>query len=462
MTFQEENNNLLKFILNASFLKPWSDIEYKNSLQKNTRVGSLELYVTAACGQNCEYCYLIKNGDKLYPKELRKKETILKNTQILANYILDKLPLLPRIDIFSGEIVGEPLFFEILDILLDCKAKGAGFGSIVIPSNFSFIHSEEKTLKVEEYIEKAKQLNVNLVFSASIDGYVLEDKTRPQKIYKARDEEFYDKTFAFCKKYHYCFHPMISAYGIDDWIENYKWWIEKCEQYDIPILKNVMTLEVRNDDWTDYKIQKYLEFLEFYFQYHLNNTFEGLPRRMALQLIGKLGENFGYTNLLLSEKIQIPSCSIGYQMTVRLGDLAIAPCHRLSYDDFLYGKFIVKDEKIVDVEAYNPFIATKILLSNQRKSHHGCDVCWNKDTCIKGCFGSQKENTDEIFMPVESVCNLLKAKTKKILELYDNFGVIEELKKLKTNPTIPEELIDEYLTMIEKIKKGIDTDPYFN
>ena len=37
----------------------------------------------------------------------------------------------------------------------------------------------------------------------------------------------------------------------------------------------------------------------------------------------------------------------------------------------MYGKFVVENDEIVDMEANNPVIATKILLSNQRKSHQG-------------------------------------------------------------------------------------------
>lgn len=462
MTFQEENNNLLKFILNSTFLKPWKDKDFFDSLQKNTRTNTLELYVTTDCNQNCEYCYLQKFSDKLYPKTFRNSKLILENLEILLDHVANKLPYLTDIDIFSGEIVGEPLFFEILDRLALYKDRGANYNRIMVPSNFSFILSDEKTKKVKEYIEFLKGKGIDLLFSASVDGYVLEDDTRPLRNGKKRDEDFYNKVFQFCKKYNFCFHPMISAYGIEKWIENYKWWIEKSKEYDFEVLERVMTLEVRNDEWTEEKIKSYQDFLKFYFYHHFEHYFSNDPRKLALQFLGKNNNPLGYYNLLLVEQIQIPSCSISYHFTVRLGDLAIVPCHRLSYDEFAYGKFIVEDGKIVDVEAANPLIATKILLGNQRKNHHGCDTCWNKNTCIKGCFGAQYEGGQEVFMPLESVCNLLKTKTKTLIELYEENGIIEAIKELKTNPTVEDSLVEEMLKIIEDIKLGIEEDSYFN
>jgi len=39
---------------------------------------------------------------------------------------------------------------------------------------------------------------------------------------------------------------------------------------------------------------------------------------------------------------------------VRLGDLAICPCHRQAYDEYLYGHFVVENNRITGIKANNP------------------------------------------------------------------------------------------------------------
>lgn len=437
MSFQSENNNLIKFILNSALLKGWSDSSFISNLSNNSRLSSLELYVTADCNQKCEYCYLNQHGDKLYPPEFRSPELILNNLEMLLSFATKRWTNLTNMDIFSGEIVGTDLFFKILDRILYYKKQGASYINIVVPSNFSFILSEIQTKKVQQYIDLFKENDLNLALSASIDGFLIEDKTRPLNSTLIRDEGFYNRVFEFVVKNGYCLHPMISPNSIEYWIDNYKWFLDKCEEYGIDCLDRVMTLEVRNSGWTPEKIEHYIRFLDFYTNYHFEHKYHNSPIHFAKSILGLANDLHGYVNFTLLDAIQFPSCSIAYQLTVRLGDLAIAPCHRTAYPELLYGKFVVQDNKIVDIEANNPAIATKILLANQRKVHHGCDTCWNVNSCIRGCFGAQYEYNQEIFMPLEDVCDLLKAKTKFLYEFYHSKGITTEIETLnKEDPSV--------------------------
>lgn len=453
-TVQTENNNLLKFILNASFFKGWQDKSYVSDMLTNTRKSSLELYITSDCNQKCEYCYLQKHGDQLYPKEIRDTKLILHNLDILLKFVTKRWTNLEHMDIFSGEIVGTPLFFEILDKILYYKQQGASYNAIVVPSNFSFMSSESMMNKVQEYIDTFQKHGIRLALSASLDGLLIEEETRPLKDKFSRDEAFYDRVFRFCVDNHFCFHPMISAFSIEKWIDNYKWFIEKCKQYDMNILDRVMTLEVRNNDWTPEKIGHYRKFIEFYCEHHFETYFGGSADTFARSTLGLSNECYGYTNFLLLDAVQIPTCSVSYQLTVRLGNLSIAPCHRTSYPELLYGKFIVKDDEIVDIEASNPVLATKILFSNQRKSHHGCDTCWNINSCIRGCFGAQYEYGDEIFMPLHRVCNLLKTKTSVLVNFYRSRGIIDSIEKMLNSKN--GEYLKIYLEKFHEIENGIE------
>ena len=180
------------------------------------------------------------------------------------------------------------------------------------------------------------------------------------------------------------------------------------------------------------------------------------PLEFAKSSLGILSEQRGYTNFLMLDAVQIPTCSVGYQLTVRLGDLAICPCHRTAYPETQYGSFVVEDDHIVDIHANNPVIASKILLSNQRKSHHGCDTCWNVNSCIRGCFGAQLEYGQEMFFPIEAVCNMLKAKTKCLLRVYEELGIIDALSRISTDDVSNVYKCQSYMNVLNSLKAHKD------
>ena len=62
---------------------------------------------------------------------------------------------------------------------------------------------------------------------------------------------------------------MLSAYGIDYFKQNFTWFKDKINEYNlydkdkpISIYNAIMFLEVRNDDWTEEKLYKYIDCLE--------------------------------------------------------------------------------------------------------------------------------------------------------------------------------------------------------
>ena len=104
MSYRLENSHLLKNILNASFLKGWSNKNFNTKLDAEYKESSLELYVTSDCGQNCSYCYLQQYKDRIYPSAIRNRSTILQNLRIIMNSVVHDWPNLKKIDIFSGEL----------------------------------------------------------------------------------------------------------------------------------------------------------------------------------------------------------------------------------------------------------------------------------------------------------------------------------------------------------------------
>lgn len=426
-TFNRENDELLQFVLDARYFNI-----YKEPLTaKNKNIAQLELFITSYCNLKCTYCYLNKYRDKLSPNA-KKTDVILNNLRILLDHFLKEGYSFTDIDLFSGEIWGDPLGNGVIDLLEEYIKKGLVIKNIMVPTNFTFILYPEKTELVEGYIKRMSDIGTCLQLSASIDGKMLEDETRPFKANgKTRDDEYYDKVFSFCKKYGFLFHPMVAAHGIEKWVDNYNWYMDMLEKHGFENpMDCAMMLEVRNDDWTPEAIQEYLKFIDYLINYRFKKLGNSVKEfaTFLFNLDQRVASGYLPYTIPLSENIM--PCTVQNQLTVRLGDLALVPCHRMAYDNFVFGKYRVENEEIVGIEAINPQMAVKVMLSNPSNSIHGCDNCTYNKMCMKGCFGAQFEYGEELFMPLKSVCNLFKAKYDFLLDRYAQMGVFEEIEKL--------------------------------
>lgn len=447
-TFEQENDELLKYLLDKRFFEVWEEGS-DNTLWKAT---NLELFITSTCNLKCEYCYLNRFEDKLYPKENRKPKDILNNLKILFNWFSEKNFYFHNIDLFSGEIWHTHFGFDVFDVILNGIYNGVQIDSITIPTNCSFLMEDKTMHKMQHYINLFDKLGTRLTISCSIEGKMLEEETRSFKDENQNDKRndlFYEKLFAFCKRNNYLFHPMVAAANVDKWIDNLKWYRKQLQDINYYDLGTIMMLEVRNDDWNEESIKNLLKFFDFEINEHLkmvNNDIE----TFANDILGKGGDssNIGYINyaLVLSES-QAP-CSIPTTLTIRVGDLAIPPCHRLAYDKFIYGKFEVdNDNKITDIKANNPQMAIRILASNNKLAHHKCDSCKYNIFCMGGCFGSQYESSQDPFMPAESVCDMFKAKYDYLIDKYEELGVFKYWEK------IPK--YDPYYEIAQEMLKGV-------
>ena len=177
-TFQDEQNELFYSLIYNNYYKYWSGKEKINS-KFIYDIPSLELQITPVCNKSCEYCYLVKYGDELYPKEIRNQDVILNNISILLDYYKFKGFKLPRVDLFSGEIWHTDFGLKVLTTILAKIKLGLNIKQIIIPSNFSFINYDDKIKQIEWLIEEFKKEECNLIFSASIDGKFSENMIRP-------------------------------------------------------------------------------------------------------------------------------------------------------------------------------------------------------------------------------------------------------------------------------------------
>ena len=93
---------------------------------------------------------------------------------------------------------------------------------LIPPSNCSFLLNETATKTINTFIDSFDYYGTRLVFSASVDGPLLEEDNRSFKNESKnilRDDSFYDTLFTWCKKHNYGFHPMVNPYSIEKWPE---------------------------------------------------------------------------------------------------------------------------------------------------------------------------------------------------------------------------------------------------
>lgn len=454
--YNKENSILFNYIVNKNFFDVWKEKDRKES---NFNLKTLELYITSDCNLKCTYCYLNNFGDSLYPKEIRNCNQIIHNISLLLDFIIANKFYISTLDIFSGEIWHTDFGIEILDCIYNHIKKHRFTKKIVIPTNGTFIGFEKFKYKISYFVEEFKKLDVKLILSFSVDGYILDDITRPSK--SDRDlNNFYDSLFEFCVSHegNFGFHPMVSAFGSEYLIDNFKWWSKQLNKFNLPEAGAYMSLEVRNDDWDENSLNNYKEFTIWKFKHFLNGVFNNDKKEM-LKFVFRLNKNYKNNQLSIIKAGNKMNCSIQHSLVIRCGDLAIVPCHRLSYNHLILGKFIVNNGKIVGINGLNPELALRIWGCNPNTSMPKCDSCIYQKICPKGCFGSQYEHSYELFTPIECVCKLYKTKFHTIIDLCDEYKIFEEIKKLETDTEIS--VSNTYMKYINDIKNTKEWRDYY-
>ena len=112
-TFQEEEKELFETYLDTYVFPTQS------TLPNKIIIGSpIELIIKPQCNQKCEYCYIYKHGDDLYPVEERiSDDEILNHLDSFLDYVFNKRQVFIKDwELFAGDIYGNGLIYKILDI----------------------------------------------------------------------------------------------------------------------------------------------------------------------------------------------------------------------------------------------------------------------------------------------------------------------------------------------------------
>ena len=431
MSIQNENDKILENYLNKKFL-------HSNLVSTQ----NIELIIRPECNQKCEYCYIVKYGEELYPLNSRlDKKGLLKNIDMLLEYFLVEQKVTTTTwDIFAGDLFYDDIWFDIIDLFY--KYYSADYYQneflknnrvrIILPTNFSFVRDDNKIKRFEEQYEKMLSLGIRIHLSYSTDGlYATESREKTDL-----NQDWFDKTLSFCAKHGFGVHPMVSYENIHNYIENYQWWIENMAKHfnDPDFMWSPMFLQVRNDGWTTETIEKYIELLNYMIDFRLE-LFDGDLQKFAEHLGQGDSDEYllksPYSDLIrllaTSKTNNSINCSLPNTLTINCANLKISPCHRLTYNSLAGGQFQVQDDKIIGIKSLPGLSSYLNIMEHNRFLRPDCIQCEVKDFCMQGCLGAQFEYSGDPFKAVPSVCRFLKTSYGFLIKKYFDIGVMDIL-----------------------------------
>lgn len=377
------------------------------------KILGLEIILTSACNTKCDYCYYKNFSDFLNPVSICGEDILYENTFKLLSWMKEHSYSPYQIDIFSGEFFNMKSWDKILQLLLDNTQS-----SIMIPTNTTFLFDEEKTNKIEEFLNNYRH---RLYLSLSVDGKYLDNDSRPLRSGKKYDDAFYDKMFKFGAKWNLNYHPMISKVHIDKWIDNYKWYIENiCKYYkttELDAVSRIYLLEVRNPDWTHEDLSFLENFIYFLIRYVKNlcgNT---------LNFINFLRNpsNCNILSSIYAKNYRGLGCSFSNTLAIRMSDMTLVPCHRTSYDGLNAGILNLDSTGKFSVNIENPmnWIFSHVF---EPKNTSKCQYCEINKLCNYPCLGVNFEVNRDMYIPVETVCMLEYIKVRSIIKGLNDVG----------------------------------------
>ena len=419
--YEQEDEIVALDFLDRYFYKRW-----KYDLDPGPVKPGLELIISPYCNQACKYCYWVKYQKGIFPDAIYNIEKTKENLLLILKW-LDHNQFNPSFDIFSGEIFAQQIGFDCLNIIYEYEKNVDPrwrVPSVMIPTNFSWVTNEKLYKQVEELQHKFESININFTLSASFDGYY-EEVNRPfsnkldLEINKPiLNDEYYNKLFEAASTLSTGLHPMVYSEHMDKWIDNFLWFQDMMEKYNIP-WDNLYLLEVRNDNWDVNSIHEMQKFLEFLYEW-LNNKFEG-DTDCLYNFIIKNGFN------ILNEPIGRISrgmpCSIQSEFFIRLSDLKMYPCHRLGYEQFHYGTWEpTNDESVLKFIPENVSMMLTIYGLHHRCLNY-CVECPINHLCIGPCLGSNYESNHNFMTPSPTVCALKHAMAETTVKMLMKYNI---------------------------------------
>jgi len=138
---------------------------------------------------------------------------------------------------------------------------------------------------------------------------------------------------------------------------------------------------------------------------------------------------------------------------LRLADLGIVPCHRLSYDQFVLAELKEKDAS-PDGDDATDDLGVEVKRPELMIGHTAfdndyqpmCEKCMINRLCTGQCLGAMYEETGDMFSPIPNVCRLEFKKVTSMIEKMREVGLLEDLKvQVREEKAVQIEKLEEML-----------------
>jgi len=425
-TFEKELKDTYQSFLNRYYFDRWKAYPPVKSDYQT----SLEMVLSPDCNLKCEYCYMNKFGDRLYPKEIRDTKTTLDNQKLLLEYLAKKGTLPHELEVFAGGRLSADTYEQMFQTIYDIYFNADRRVSIILPLNAGFTHEQKKLDVFLKWLDRFNNIESHVGISFSMDGKYADPISRPTRDSKLKyDDAFYERAGEIAVMTDSNFHPMVSPENIHVWIDNFDWWMKYISRiYNISkveALSRLYLLEVRNPNWTTLELGHLTDFI-FHMTKRVFDIYGNNPADFVRSFL--TGKSLNFYHPVLSSIGRGIGCSIQSCFTVRLGDLTIIPCHRIAATGQESGKFIVQDGEIVDIEPMSFYIHLAI---NSFKAENAfvCSHCPINSMCAFYCLGANFEFNNSLFIPVPTVCRMEHFKLKAMFKSFEHLGIWNEYER---------------------------------
>lgn len=199
-------------------------------------------------------------------------------------------------------------------------------------------------------------------------------------------------------------------------------------------------------NWTDYKINEYIEFLDLYIDKIYNET-----NNDNIQFLKELFLN-DKLNLISLQNIK-NSCSFYKSLNIILEDLSIFPCPKMQYDSQRAGKYQYMNNEIVDIDikSLKSFALNTIL----NKYNDSCNSCPLFILCEGFCCKESYRRYSNANTPLQENCILKKIKYAFLFFKLKQFNVMS-IENFEQIPELDFSYAKQILNLYNSIVGGIN------
>lgn len=300
-------------------------------------------------------------------------------------------------------------------------------------TNMSFLNNFELTKLIITYIQKLQNNNIYIHFNINLDGLYCDN---------INSEEFYNKLLTFLSNYEYWeFFSYITPENIENWIQNYQWWISKL---DVSCLDKIHLIEDTNKNWSLEAIQNFISFIDFQVDLLSGVLKDNFQNFIFNQLEEK---KICFTNIqLINQGIMDNSkyyrdCAFHNSLSIDLSNLKLLLCGNINYKNFSIGHFngIDWEPEIVELSMLTTHL--------KRSSTPHCEKCQFIELCPGFCYAKSFDYIYNPLIPIRQYCNLITAKYNFLIYKYITLDLFD-FSKVNNIPPYFEKYLKDLITRI--------------